>query len=548
MNDRRLYKSGLSLLMVVLLLLSGFTQRSLNQDRADLGLTRMTPLDNAPPLLAFTTVALGGFRGLIASLLWIRANELQINDKYFEMVQLSDWITKLQPHFAPVWQYMAWNMAYNISIKFPDPNDRWHWVNNGITMLRDEALRYNPNQALLYAELANILQHKIGDDIDDAHLFYKTMWAWQFQQVVGQKPDFDALIDPKTPEQQEQARQLRQIFKMDPAFMKEVDLRYGPLEWRLPETHAIYWSLIGVRNADKEQKVRLRRLVMHSMQMAVRRGRMIENLSDQRLEFGPNIDMLPNANRSYEEMMKEDPEWAASMENGHRNFLQKAVSDLYIYNRHAEASAWFDYLKLRYPDTLWANLSMDQYVIKRIEEEVESMKPSRIQNLVEGFVSQAYYALAVGEDERYLGALNMAKQIWKVQYDKVTQFGIETINERMRLPDFNYLQTLVLAQCLNPQASGFSPQLAAQLMSRLGIKEPPKLPENQKVSIPVPVPKLKPTDVKVPFENIPKATNAAPQIRTLNSSPAFRDRAKAASRRGICSRSFRLTISTGECM
>ena len=36
-------------------------QRSLNRDRRDLGLTLVEPLENAPPVLAFTTVALGGF-------------------------------------------------------------------------------------------------------------------------------------------------------------------------------------------------------------------------------------------------------------------------------------------------------------------------------------------------------------------------------------------------------------------------------------------------------------------------------------------------------
>src|SRR5438034_10553303 len=104
-----------------------FVQRSLNQQRADpeLGLLRGAGLGtNAPPVLVFTTVALGGFRGLIANALWIRAMELQEQDKYFEKVQLADWITKLQPHFTTVWVVQAWDMAYNISIKFSDPRDR----------------------------------------------------------------------------------------------------------------------------------------------------------------------------------------------------------------------------------------------------------------------------------------------------------------------------------------------------------------------------------------------------------------------------------------
>jgi hypothetical protein len=46
-----------------------FSQRHLNEQREVLGLTRVTPLENAPPVLAFTTKALGGFRGLIANAL-----------------------------------------------------------------------------------------------------------------------------------------------------------------------------------------------------------------------------------------------------------------------------------------------------------------------------------------------------------------------------------------------------------------------------------------------------------------------------------------------
>ena len=45
-------------------------------------------INNAPPLVSFTTMALGSFRGLIADLLWLRAASLQQDKNYFEMVQL----------------------------------------------------------------------------------------------------------------------------------------------------------------------------------------------------------------------------------------------------------------------------------------------------------------------------------------------------------------------------------------------------------------------------------------------------------------------------
>src|SRR5438270_12077427 len=124
-------------------------QSSLNRDRETLGLTRVTPLENAPPVLAFTTVALGGFRGLISNALWIRASDLQDEDKFFEMAQLADWITKLEPRYVQVWLVQAWNMAYNISVKFKDFSDRWRWVKRGFELLRDQGLEINPNEILM---------------------------------------------------------------------------------------------------------------------------------------------------------------------------------------------------------------------------------------------------------------------------------------------------------------------------------------------------------------------------------------------------------------
>src|SRR5215471_14700494 len=237
----RFKKALLLALAAVLLVGISPIQKSLNRDRERLGLTRIEPLENAPPVLAFTTIALGGFRGIISNMLWIRANDLQDEDKFFEMAQLAEWITKLEPHFVQVWLVQAWNMAYNISVKFKDFSDRWRWVSHGIELLRDEGLRYNPDETLIYRELAWFFQHKLGQNLDDANMYYKQEWASEMGEVFAKKkPNLDELIDPKTEDQKRRAEILRDKYKMDPKFMKQVDEKYGPLEWRLPEAHAIY--------------------------------------------------------------------------------------------------------------------------------------------------------------------------------------------------------------------------------------------------------------------------------------------------------------------
>ena len=137
MSSHKIRKLVLSGVIAGLLVVVYFSQRHLNTQREVMGLTRIAPLENAPPMLAFTTKALGSFRGLIANALWIRATEMQENGKYFEMVQLADWITKLEPKLTAVWIHQAWNMAYNISVKFNDHHDRWLWVRRGTELLRD---------------------------------------------------------------------------------------------------------------------------------------------------------------------------------------------------------------------------------------------------------------------------------------------------------------------------------------------------------------------------------------------------------------------------
>src|SRR6266403_2257704 len=357
MDPLRLRKVCLLVLAAALLTGASRVQLQLNRDRERLGLTRIQPLENAPPVLAFTTVALGGFRGLISNALWIRATDLQDDDKFFEMAQLADWITKLEPNFVQVWLVQAWNMAYNISVKFKDYPDRWRWVKRGFELLRDEGSRFNPNEILMYRELAWIFQHKLGQNLDDASMYYKTEWAKEMSGVLGKKPNLDELVHPQTPEQQQRAAVLRDKYKMDPEFMKEVDQEHGPLEWRLPEAHAIYWASKGLKAAienpskiSKDDLITLRRVVYQSMQLSFQRGRLVSNVFLKAFDFGPNLEIIPKVSAAYEQAAQEDEKNRDHILRAHRNFLRDAVYFLYEHNRLADATAWFKYLGTKYPD------------------------------------------------------------------------------------------------------------------------------------------------------------------------------------------------------
>ncbi len=186
-----------------LLISAGSQLDFINTQRAEMKLISNEPLENAPPALAFATVAMGAFRGLVVDVLWIRAENLKEDGQFFDAKQLADWITTLQPRFAQVWEMQAWNMAYNISAAIPasQPEERWRWVKNGYELLRDKGIPLNPRSILLYHELARIFQHKIGGVSDDDHKYYKIQLATAMEMVLkdADYEFFEALVKaPKT--------------------------------------------------------------------------------------------------------------------------------------------------------------------------------------------------------------------------------------------------------------------------------------------------------------------------------------------------------------
>jgi hypothetical protein len=487
--NTRAKKFLLLLLAGALLAGSGQVQNSLNRDRAALGLTISEPLQNAPPLLAFTTVALGGFRGLISNYLWIRSNDLQLDDKYFESAQLADWITDLEPHFAQVWVFQAWNMAYNISVKFKenapgDYSDRWRWVERGIQLLRDQGLNYNPNEVLIFRELAWFFQHKMGQNLDDGNIFYKEEWAKEMTPFFGADgTNFENLIHPQTAEQQTNALVLRQKYKIDPEFAQKTDAQYGPLDWRLPEAHAIYWAARGLEMAKEnpgkvkpDDLIQLRRVIYQSMLQAFHHGRIIDDPISKQFAAGPNLELTSKVNDAYETLMQEDEKNRDHIATAHRNFLRDAVYFLYGDNRLAEAAKWYKILGEKYPDkgildgdpeSFPRNLTLDDYAVGRIQSELGDTSQERTTAVVEGLIAQSYYALVLGQEDRYEGFKLLAGKVYEHYGSKTSGHGSNA--DRVRLPPYPVLNSTVINDLLNTEKPVLPFAARAVIRSQLGM-------------------------------------------------------------------------------
>ncbi len=262
-----------------------------------LGYGDYSGIPGASPMVSFLSVSLGGFRGLIADILWLRASRLQQHFEFIELVQLSEWIAMLQPRNDDIWVYHSWNMAYNVSTIMSSDNERWRWVGNGIRLLRHDGLRMNPGRPALYHAIGWIYFHKIGDSMDDSHNYYKKELAAGVEAILpggmmpgaGDAGSADAAV------------RMDADFGMDMGLMREIEGRYGRLDWRVAEAHALYWGYAGLQTGTGVDDEYCRRLVFQSLAVMFMRGSISGFDEDGTILFGPRPGIYPGVVRAYDE-------------------------------------------------------------------------------------------------------------------------------------------------------------------------------------------------------------------------------------------------------
>jgi hypothetical protein len=362
---------------LLLIAFAGSRHAGLVASRSEHHLSSVPPEDTTP-LVSLVTVAFGGFRGLVADALWVRANDLQERGQYFELVQLATWITQLEPRIPEVWSFHAWNMAYNISVLFPDPEDRWRWVTHGMHLLRDEGLRHNPTSAALHWDIGWLFQHKIGFDSDQAHFHYKIRWAETMQDLFqGPAPDYEAWarvpvteealladagaaglvqalrshldkpLDYRSYQRDRPAdavsglfashpgapavlaylrrQRLEKEFRMSLDTMRELDKDFGPLDWRLAHTHSLYWATRGLPYArDAFRGQTLRRMRMQSLAELTRRGRLVYKPRLGLFLTAPRLELIDLTAAAYERELAQSP-LRDPLRRGYVSFLTDAL-------------------------------------------------------------------------------------------------------------------------------------------------------------------------------------------------------------------------------
>jgi hypothetical protein len=537
------------MVVVSLLLLIGisFTQRQLDNSIAKNNLHFTGQINNAPPIVAFTTVALGSFRGLLADLLWLRAASLQESGNYFEMVQLASWITKLQPRFSGATAYLAWNMAYNISVTCSSFEDRWRWIQEGIKLVRDEALEYNPTDPLLYKELAWIFQHKLGNVLDDANLFYKNRLAILLTQIVGSDPDwavlaktpttteslfkdipesvkFDELIqkskyetfdklfeefkkqsklpedfvtslnNPKISElltRYFQVRWLKEKLKLNPVLINDLNNKYGMLDWRTPEAQAIYWATVGIDRTVGKRDLSCERLITQSLKESFIAGRimMIDKDKFETIIVVPNFAVLDSVLRTFEEAYEKNDKLSTFF-SAKINFMAEAIVLLYNYGKFAKANEFYKLMRKEEPGKY--RKSLEEFVMAQWTEEVRDASVKKATDIVSGMIYRSCNYLIYGDDDAAVANERMARYIYTTY-----QQNNADVKVRVGLAPYRDIKNSVVSNLLK----NYPPAISEILKQRL--KEDSAQKNEAEARAPD-MPPIKVPGLELPKLNLPK--------------------------------------------
>ena len=123
-------------------------------------------------------------------------------------------------------------------------------------------------------------------------------------------------------------------YRLDVRKIAKINEEYGDLDWRVAETHAIYWAKIGLeQNPDH---IQCTRMVSQALKDVVDRGRLLYFSSEthQSIDWTYNVDMVEKVSEILEANIESlDESKRSTFETGYNNFLIDAVVATYVYGR-----------------------------------------------------------------------------------------------------------------------------------------------------------------------------------------------------------------------
>jgi hypothetical protein len=286
------------------------------------------------------------------------------------------------------------------------------------------------------------------------------------------------------------ARRLREEMKLDPARIVEIDEILGvTLDYRLAESHALYWSVIGVEQGRGTRlnfdihKLNTRRLEFFCLQKMFHRGRLAMARDARRGEpplMQPDIrvakvlfDAYVRDSQEFEKTKRKGP-ISQNFITGFVGFCRSAILRYHELGMDKEAKTFFDYLVKHYPDPMYEN-GMDGFLAEQFKADRELYDYRTSLARIQALILRGLQHYAYDEDDEAVRYLARARQVYDF-YQKTI------VSQRLR---FTYTFGEIVQQVAHENGGQMSRDSYENMCRKVGIKplaegEPiPTLPSSQ---------------------------------------------------------------------
>jgi hypothetical protein len=249
-------------------------------------------------------------------------------------------------------------------------------------------------------------------------------------------------------------------YKMDPQWMLELMEKYGPLDWRLTASHALYWATYGIHICESLplrdiDSLNTDRLVLYCLKDLTYNGRLTllsdrnapdsvlyATISDPRFVEKTHeeyIRFMKALTKEGEEIFKKN-----ILRDGHIGYVSQAAQGLYALGAKKKAQHYFDWLKTTYElkDREWANNDVEDFVRDRLRQS-DSLSMGVAMNQISLSLASAYASLARNDREGFNTSRSYAILVHKI-YHEGGGPQRKGAPKRSRLPAFHELERGVL--------------------------------------------------------------------------------------------------------
>jgi hypothetical protein len=243
---------------------------------------------------------------------------------------------------------------------------------------------------------------------------------------------------------------------MDPKFMQRLMKDWGPIDWRLPVAHSMYWASMGrLYSTEKDDTIHLDRIIYFSLQDMVRKG---------------NIKLIPPRDGKGGALYLTSPDYRflESMERAFLAYIMHYMGTPYestirdAYNVFLERSIWTAYFRgqmkravecfhMRYPDEPISRKILHKHVEKEIRSTIRDTTHHAVTRMLELMVANMWWQYGTMDDDQAVQLLKQAERIYEIYKSERVKSDKP---ERLALPTFSELKNDVLNRIVDDDFPG----------------------------------------------------------------------------------------------